>query len=739
MAVQTPALNSFAAGELSPLLDGRTDLAKYYVGLKTLLNMIAYPTGGATRRGGFKFIAEVKNGYNAASAVRLVPFEFSTTQAYMLEVGDQYIRIMRDQGQILWTEDPNQASHTFDDNTSTALWTDRSALSGSGGQIGWNSSSLALDIYASSNVASGWAEFQFANLSSPEVTHRLLIENQNAATLIHVGVGDVRTINSASFDLSNLAEQNVGSQTVDFDPDGATQIYVGLVNQTSGSATVDNVILRRKYYEISSPYVAADLFGLKYAQSADTMFLTHPSYFPRELTRTGHQDFDIVPVPFVEDTPFANADDYPSVVSFFEGRSIWAASNNEPQAIWMSATTDIYNMLVGSNAASAIKATIRALKVNRIRWLMPLSDLLFGTTGGLWRIGATTTAEPVAPDNISARQNETEGSADLMALGIKGEAIFNQFHGQRLLRAGFTYRASALTGSWESEDLTLLSEHIMSGDNNTATIIEMAFQQYPHRVIWAVRSDGILIGCTYNRAQDIVSWHRHTTGTEDNAASFESVAVIPGKQKDDVYFVVRRNINGVTKRYIELLSDDRIGVLTDGRFLDSYLDYVGDNDSSVINVTGGDHLNGASVSVLIDGATHPDRTMVNGTLVPALQNRASQVVVGLAYDSELETMRLEAGSQLGSALGKIKRIAIAIILFYKSAGCQYGTEEGKLDTLPWRKTSDKMDKAPDLVNEAIEVTMPGDWDREGRIIIKQSLPLPLTILAIVPRVDTSED
>ncbi|KKK78876.1 hypothetical protein LCGC14_2839150, partial [marine sediment metagenome] len=399
----------------------------------------------------------VKNGYNAASAVRVMPFEFSTTQAYMLEVGDQYIRIMRDQGQILWTEDPNQASHTFDSYPQP--WTD---ISIGAGQIGFNSGSSALDVYADSNVASGWAQFQFANLSSPEVTHRLTLENQNQATPIMAGVGDVKTINSASFDISALLEQNAGTQTIDFEPSGATQIYVGLVNQNEGSATVDNVILRRKYYEISSPYATADLFGIKHAQSADTMFLTHPSYFPRQLTRTGHQDFDISVVPFVEDTPFANADDYPSVVSFFEGRSIWAATNNEPQAIWMSATVDIYNMLVGDNAASAIKATIRALKVNRIRWLIPLSDLLFGTTGGLWRIGATTTAEPVTPNNVSARQTESEeGSANLQAIGIKNGALFNQFHGQRLMRAQFTFNSAALSGAWEAEDLTILSDHII--------------------------------------------------------------------------------------------------------------------------------------------------------------------------------------------------------------------------------------------------------------------------------------
>ncbi len=728
MGIQTPALNSFAAGELSPLLDGRTDLAKYFVGVKTLLNMLVYPTGGATRRGGTRFAAEVKNGYNSASAVRLIPFEFSTTQAYMIEVGDQYMRFMRNQGQILWTEDPNQASHTFD---STQDWTD---ISIGAGQIGFNSASLALDVYADSNVASGWAQFQFANLASPEVTHRLTLENQNEATPIMAGVGDVRTINSASFDLSALVEQNVGTQTVDFEPNGATQIYVGLVNQNEGSATVDNVILRRKYYEISSPFKSEDLFDIKYAQSADTMFLAHPSYHPRQLTRTGHQDFTIENAPILNN-PFVGADDFPSAVSFFEGRLVWAATNNEPQAQWLSQSTDIYDLDVGSNAASAIKATIRGLKVNAIRWLVPLRLLLFGTVGGEWRIGATTTAEPVAPDNVSARQEGVEGSANISPLQVKNEVIFNQFHGQRLMRIGYNFESDG----WQSEDLTLLADHIIGGDDNTATLIEMAFARYPHRLIWGVRSDGVGIACTYNRAQDIVAWHRHTTGTDDNGASFESVAVIPGTQKDDVYFVVRRTIAGSTKRYIEILSDDRIRVITDGRLLDSYLDYVGDNSSSVINVTGLEHLNGASVSITVDGATHPDRTVVNATLSPALQNRASQVVVGLPYDSELETMRLEAGSQLGSALTKIQRIASAAILFYRSAGVEYGTDEDNLETLPWRRTSDNMDAAPDLVNEAIEVAMPGDWERDARIIIKQSLPLPFTVLAIVPRVDTSED
>ncbi len=730
MAVQTPALNSFAAGELSPFLDGRTDLAKYFIGVRTLLNMICFPTGGATRRGGTKFIGEVKNGYNAASAVRLIPFEFSTTQAYMMEVGNNYIRFMMDQGQILWTADPNQQSHTFDAYGSQWVYSD---LSVSGGFIGWNSASFALDVYAASNTATGWAHKEFANLQSPEVHHRLTFYNYAAATPIYVGVGDVRFMNTISWDLYPLTAQNIGTQTVDFDPAGATQVYIGLVNANKGSATVDNVILARKYYEISSPYDSDDLFELDYTQDADTMFISHPEYPPQELTRTGHQNFTIGNVPF-KNSEFTSADNYPAKVSFFEGRSAWAATNNYPQTIWLSETTDIYDMAVGTNAASAIKAPIKGSKVNVIRWMLPLTDLVFGTTGGEWRIGSTTSADPVSPDNISARQPDSEGSANVRPIDIKGEGIFCQYHGQRVMRLGFTYKTSAYYGSWESEDLGLFSDHIIAGDDNEATVIEMAFQKYPNRIIWVVRSDGVLAACTYNRAQDIVSWHRHTTGEGDK---FESGACIPGIQKDDVYFIVHRVINGVDKRYIEILSDERIRDINDGRFLDCYLDYVGDNNSSVLAVSGLEHLNGAMVSVSIDGASHPDRVVVDGAIT--LTNRASQVVVGLPYTSRLTTMRLEAGSEMGSALGKIKRISRAIILFFRSAGCKYGTDVDYLDTLAWRLTADGMDRPPALVSDAVEVTMPGDWERGARITIEQSLPLPLTVLGIVPTVDTSEE
>ena len=97
MPRQTVAYTNFTAGQLSPRLDGRTDLSKYYNGAKQLTNFTIQPHGGATRRPGTRFIHEVKS---SSAAVRLIPFEFSTVQTYVMEFGNQYIRFYKDKGII---------------------------------------------------------------------------------------------------------------------------------------------------------------------------------------------------------------------------------------------------------------------------------------------------------------------------------------------------------------------------------------------------------------------------------------------------------------------------------------------------------------------------------------------------------------------------------------------------------------------------------------------------------------
>ena len=94
----TLALTNFVSGELSPKMDGRIDFEKYSSGAKTLENMLIHPQGAASRRTGTQFISEVKT---SSLKTRLIPFEFSTTQTYMIEVGNLYMRFFKDKGAIL--------------------------------------------------------------------------------------------------------------------------------------------------------------------------------------------------------------------------------------------------------------------------------------------------------------------------------------------------------------------------------------------------------------------------------------------------------------------------------------------------------------------------------------------------------------------------------------------------------------------------------------------------------------
>ena len=162
MARVAAQLTNFTAGELSPRLDGRNDLAKYSAGCATVENMVIYPHGAAARRPGTQFVASVKT---PAAKTRLIPFEFSTEQTYILEFGNQYIRFYRNNGQI----------------------------------------------------------------------------------------------------------------------------------ESSGSA-----------YEISTPYLTAELFDIKFAQSADVMYITHPNHQTRKLSRTGHTSWTLAAVEFTNG-PFLDA------------------------------------------------------------------------------------------------------------------------------------------------------------------------------------------------------------------------------------------------------------------------------------------------------------------------------------------------------------------------------------------------------------------------------------------------
>jgi len=833
MARASFAISNFTAGELSPQLDGRTDLGKYFNGAKTLENFTVYPHGGASRRPGSMFVHEVKDSDNKT---RIIPFEFSTTDTYILELSNQKIRFYRDGGIITETA-----------KNITAITKANPAVVTSNGH--------------------GFT---------------------NGDHVIISGVGGMTEVNGITFTVADSATNTFSLKN-----------YDGTAINSSAYTTYTSGGTAAKIYEIASPYATADIPNIKFAQSSDIMYLVHPTYSIRKLSRSAHTSWALSEVSIttgeditvsaitkanpgvvttstnhgfikgnfitftsiggmtqlngnvykvgnvlnefsitgitqanpgvvttsaahglavgekvtiagvkgmtqVNDTTFtvktvpssttfslsdavganwnttnytayasagtvttpdlkfeiqdsdgndlntssygtfsAGGSDvvtkltspvlnkttgtYPSCVVFYEQRLIFASSNNDPQTIWFSKTDSLEDFTVGSDSADAMTYSIASNKGNAIKYLTVTRSLICGTAGGEFSVTASSSAEPITPTNIQIKKQSSYGSSDIDAVSIGNATMFVQRAKRKVRELVYNYD----TDGFIAPDLTILAEHI-----SDSGITEMSYQQEPQSILWCVRTDGILIGLTYARNEQVVGWHRHIFGGVFGSgnAVVESVATIPGDLNEDVtYVVVKRTINGATRRYVEYLQPVDYGSdLTAAFFVDSGLTYSG---GATTTISGLHHLIGQSVTILADGSTHPNKT-VSATGTITLDRSSTKVQIGLNYNSTLQTMRLEAGSQDGTAQGKTKRIHNLTVRLFETVGLLVGKDTSNLDRVPFRSSAAAMDTAVPLFTGDKEIEFDADYDTDGFIVIQQNQPLPMNVIALYPQFST---
>ncbi len=282
-------------------------------------------------------------------------------------------------------------------------------------------------------------------------------------------------------------------------------------------------------------------------------------------------------------------------------------------------------------------------------------------------------------------------------------------------------------------DMTILAEHISETGINS-----MSYQQEPNQIIWCVRGDGRLVGLTYQREQQVVAWHKHIFGGAfgTGIAVCESIATIPTDDKEyQTWVIIKRTINGVTRRYVEYINQFDFDETdnTNFNFLDSQLAYSG---SATTTISGLDHLEGQVVSVLANGATHPDRTVSGGSIT--LARSSTKVKVGLKYTSLLQTMRLDAGAQNGTSQAKTKRIFNISIRLYESIGVEVGPDLNNMESIPFRSSANPMDQAIPVFTGDKEVEFRGNYETDGFIFVRQTQPLPLTVLSLYPELITND-
>lgn len=749
MPKASPIQSNFNSGEFSPLAYGRVDYKKYPSGMKTCLNLIPLVQGPVQGRSGTKFVAEVKD---SSKKTRVVRFEFSTTQAYVIEFGNQYCRFYKDNAIITLTAQ---------------------------GVTGITNANPAVLTYSGADTYA------------------------NGDRVIAASAVGMTQVNNREFTVANV---NAGANT--FELQGVDSSAYG--TYTSGGTVAE-------IYEIATPYLEADLFQLKFTQSADTLYIAHPSYAPRKLTRSAHTSWTLSTITFLDGpylatntsattiTPsaasgtgitltasaslFASTDvdrlvrikhgstwgyakitaytsatqvtadvkstfggttasadwrlgvwstttGFPGAVAFFEDRLFWAGATSYPQRLDGSKSGDYENMAPTDTAGTiandnAVSFTLNASDVNVIRWLADdEKGLLAGTVGGEWLVRPSAQSEALSPTNISAKRSTTYGSANVQPVRAGRATLFVQRLARKLRELAYVFEVDG----FRAPDLTVLSEHVTLGG-----ITEIAYQQEPQSIVWAVRADGILLGLTYEREQEVVGWHRHQIGGTfgSGAAVVESVAVIPSADgtRHELWMIVKRTINGGTKRYVEYMTKLYADgdAQADAFFVDSGLTYSG---ASTTTVTGAFHLEGQTVAILADGAAHPTKTVSGGAVT--LDRSATKIHVGLAYNMDGAMLRLESGAADGTAQGKTKRIHRVVFRLHNTLGLKIGPDFDNLTPVIFRSASDDTNAAVPLFSgDKIEL-WDGDYDRDGYICWRQDQPLPVTVQAVMPQLHTQD-
>ncbi len=867
MARASPLLSSFNAGELSPRMEGRVDVGKVANGCKIFENFIPLVQGPAMRRPGTRFVDEVKD-----SSVKtwLIRFEFNVQQGYVIEFGHLYMRFYTQHGQVLATGAPAYSGGTVyavDEYVTYAGLTYRCIQGGGSGHqpdispAWW----VAQSIY---EISTPWTS---SDLTATDGTFNLrFVESNDVIYICHESYAPrkLSRLGSISWQLSTMAQTGGPFKTINTT---ATTVYASATTGTGITVTASSSIftaamvgslfylqqksvvdikqweagkaillndLRRSDGKNYKALNAATTGGGKPIHSSGAVYdgdtgvqwqYQDPGYGYVRIT--GYTSGTIVTADVISQLPdncvtignattkwafgaWSDVEGWPSQVTFFKERLTFGRGQN----VWQSVAGDYENFNSKDDggvvtADMAISIMVQSDQVNNIRWMVPYDSLLIGTAGGEFAVQPLTQNQVYGPDNVTAPQVSAYGSKPIVPVRVGDEVIFVQRSGIKVRDIIYDF----LSNKFQSNNKTVLSDHITLGG-----LVQMAFQQEPYSIIWAPRADGQLIGFTFNKEQEVAGWHRHRLG---GSGVVECVCTLPAPagDRDDLWMIVKRTINGTTRRYVEYLevehqtNDDpqdafyvdsgitlnntkattltpgagatvvhttgvtftagsaifsagdvgkeihyrystvnsdgyslawhtakaMITAYTDTTHVDCTINTAFPSLSAiasagwrmtVTSISGLSHLEGSTVQVLADGATHPDCTVTGGSIT--LAAAASKAQVGLKAPAKLQTMRLNAGAQDGTSQGKTARINKAVVRFLESLGLKFGSDFDTMDDIDFRTALMSMDNPPDLFTGDIVLDWPGDYNTTPWLCFTQDEPLPCTIVSVMPTVST---
>lgn len=753
-------LNTFNAGELSPRMQGRTDVSQYSKGCQRLENFFVTPYGAVERRPGTRFVAAAKTD----GPVRLVRFAFSSNVAYVLEFGEYYIRFIWDGKQILSGDLPLEVTTPYSSSDLAALKFVQSA-------------DVMTVVHPDHPVyelrRTGIEQFEFIEkkYEYPPVLEPNLDDDFTLTPSGTLTAGGTVTL-TASKDLfvaghtgayfQLVHSRNSNEISIDFAADGTSEsleVY-GYWTFTSHGTWTGNLTIQRSFDGGASwtdyrTYSSAKdsntstsgteegdsvLYRLQMtdyeASSTGTLrkcrcLLVNPDFYVTGVVRlTAVTDARTATGTVIRkiggteataewnEGAFSDHRGYPCSIAFYEERMMLGGTASRPQTVWGSRTNDWDNYLLGDKDDSGLEFTLASDTVNTIQWMCSQdSGLIIGTMDSEWTLTASAGDDALTPTNHKARRRSVYGTGSCTAQ-MAGEVILFVQRGSRKIRE-FVY--SYEKDGYNAPDMTILADHITAPG-----VKETALQQLPDTVLWCVLTNGGVSLLTYERDQEVVGWQRFVT-----SGSVISIAVIPAGDEDRVYLAVDRDGHV----YLEELQSRKFSGMAECFFVDSGIRI--ESAEPVLHVTGLDHLEGKTVQVLGDGAVQREKVVTEGSIT--LDSASRVVIAGLGFESYLVPMPIEVDTENGSSSLRRKSIGQLRIRVYNSVGGKAKAGSGEWQQIISRDgLFDDLDCAIREKSEVVRINTLGGFEDMTQIAVMQSDPLPLNISTIAVNYELHE-
>lgn len=659
--------NRFTAGEVSPKVSARSDLTRYQTGLKTCQNFIVLAQGGVESRPGTKMVAEVKD---SSTNSRIISFQFNTTESYIIEIGHLYIRF------YYGTQQVRNSAKTITGITKAnpAVVTSNSHGYSNGDHIyisdvvGMTEINSTTRRYTAANVAtntfelSGIDSTSYTTYSSGGSAYKVyeIATKFTSSEIDHVGIkftqsADVLYIvhpNHAPYKLTRTAhtswtltptmkdgdetgaallildgpylDENITATTMT--PSGGTYTPGAVVTITASATTGINN---------GDGFQTTDVGRLIRVHNGTDWcwaeIITRSSTTVVTATVMGTKTFPSAAKLRWQLGAWSESNGFPSCVTFYEDRLILASTNGtydaKPDTFWGSVSADYLTFSPGTAGASdALDLTLGSQEVNAIQWLSPHKTLRVGTAGATYNVASSSTSAALTPTDRSGKFATSARCSGIVPIRVDDSTLFWNHSGTILHDMRYEYTQDAI----KSPSITKMSDHITKGG-----IVTSCIEQVPDNIIWSVRADGQLLGCTYQPEDEVIGWHRHVLG--GTSAKVKSVATIPTSAGNRTWLIVSRTINGSTKKYIEYITDrydveaeinNNISAPELAIFADSCYTYSGYKPTTTLTPSA---VSGSSITFTAGAATFADtdigRHIRSGTGIAVIKTYSNNTTV----------------------------------------------------------------------------------------------------------------